>query len=68
LIHKIEELTGASAPLQFKPGHSADMDVTWANIDKAQLLLNWKPEVTLTDGLQETIRWHEEKWKPTSNQ
>jgi len=68
LIHKIEELTGASATLQFKPGHSADMDVTWANIDKAQLLLNWKPEVTLTDGLQETIRWHEEKWKPTSNQ
>ena len=38
------------------PDGSVASSVTEA-IDKAKKLLNWEPQVTLLEGLKETIRW-----------
>lgn len=58
VISSIEKTLGKKAVIDQKPFHKADMMETWANIDKAQKLLGWKPEVGLEDGLQKTIEWY----------
>ena len=40
------------------PFHSADVDSTWANIEKAKELIDWKPTVNLDDGLKNTVEWY----------
>lgn len=62
LILKIEGLLGKSAILEYKPGHSADMDFTQAAIEKAKRLLKWNPSFTLDDGLNATVAWHKDSW------
>lgn len=55
-INWIEEITGKKAKINYMPSHSADMVETMANIEKANRLLNWYPEVTVYDGLKEIYR------------
>lgn len=51
-IKWIEELTGEKAIINYLPSHSADMQETMANIEKAKRILNWNPEVSIIDGLK----------------
>lgn len=51
-IQWIEEMTGKKARINYLPNHSADMQETMANIEKAKKLLNWHPEVSTVDGLK----------------
>jgi UDP-glucuronate 4-epimerase len=51
-IKWIEELTGEKALINYLPNHSADMQETMANIEKAKRLLNWSPKVNVIDGLR----------------
>jgi len=60
LIAHIEELLNKKARIINKPFHKADMKTTWANIEKAGSLLNWKPETDLKKGLEETVAWYVE--------
>lgn len=55
----IEELTGKKATINYLPIHSADMDFTMANIDKARHLLDWEPQVDTYHGLKETVKERE---------
>jgi len=41
-------------PSRFRP---FDVDTLVCNYDKANRLLNWRPEVSITDGLEKTIEW-----------
>ena len=58
VIERIEELLGKKAKIDKKPLNKADMMETWADIEKADRLLDWKPEVDFLDGLKQTIKWH----------
>ncbi len=58
VIERIEELLGKKAKIDKKPFNKADMMETWADIEKADRLLDWKPEVDFLDGLKQTIKWH----------
>ena len=58
LISKIEILLKKKALLDQKPFHSADVDSTWANITKAKKILNWKPKISLDEGLKKTVEWY----------
>jgi nucleoside-diphosphate-sugar epimerase len=60
LISKIENLLNKKAELNQKPFHSADVDSTWADISKADQLLNWKPTISLDKGLEKTVEWYYE--------
>lgn len=58
VINKIEEYLGKKAKIQNKPFHIADIKETWADIDKAGKLLNWKPTVDLDEGLKRSVDWY----------
>ena len=58
LIEKLENLLGKKAKIENKPFHKADVKSTWANIDKADKMLDWRPTVSLDDGLEACVRWY----------
>lgn len=58
MIRLLEEQLGKTADIEFLPRDASDMESTWANIDKAGTLLDWKPEVTLEDGLAACVTWY----------
>jgi nucleoside-diphosphate-sugar epimerase len=60
LISLIEEDLGKKALIDQKPFHKADMMETWADISKAESMLDWAPEVSLEDGVTNCIRWYKE--------
>ncbi len=60
IIGTIEEEVDKTAIIERKPFHKADMMETWADIEKAKRLLDWRPEVGLVEGLKETVKWHSE--------
>jgi nucleoside-diphosphate-sugar epimerase len=60
LVHLIEELTGQTAKIEYRPWHPADMAQTWADITKARKTLEWAPQTNLRDGMQRLVNWYEE--------
>ena len=67
IIEKLEQLLGKKALVETKPFHKADIKTTWADISKADQILNWRPEVSLDDGLAQCVAWHQEN-KPWSSE
>ena len=59
-IRLIEELVGRKAILTHQPFHPADVRATWANIQKAEQLLGWRPEVTFRQGITALVEWYKE--------
>jgi UDP-glucuronate 4-epimerase len=58
IIQRLEKLIGKSAQLVHRPIHLADVQATWANITKAESLLNWRPQTTLEQGLAASVQWY----------
>jgi len=58
IIQKIEKFLGKKANIEYLPFHKADMKETWADIEKAGKLLDWKPEVDIDEGLKRTVDWY----------
>lgn len=59
-IELIEELVGKKAILSHLPFHRADVRATWANIEKAEQLLGWRPEVTFRQGITTLVEWYQD--------
>lgn len=59
-IRLIEELVGKKAELSHQPFHPADVRATWANIQKAEQLLEWRPQVTFREGITALVEWYQE--------
>lgn len=55
-IEWIEEISGKKAAINYLSRHSADMESTMANIDKARQLLGWEPTVDTYEGLKEMLK------------
>ena len=64
LIKILEGVIGRKAKVEFRPAHPADMLANWANVEKAENLLGWHPEVSLTDGIRKLVDWYndEREW------
>ena len=60
LIEMLEERLNKKAIIERLPFHKADMQSTSADIGKAQDLLGWKPQVSLEDGLDASVRWYQD--------
>ena len=58
VIEMIEQELGKKALINNKPFHIADVNSTWANIDKAKRLLDWSPQVGLEEGIKKSIQWY----------
>jgi len=57
LAEKVISVTGSSSKLVFKPLPQDDPRQRQPDLSRAKSLLNWEPEVTLDDGLKETIAY-----------
>lgn len=58
VIEQIAELVGRRPVIQYAPAHPADVLATWANVEKAGRILDWKPQVPLEEGLRRTAEWY----------
>lgn len=56
-IRLIEKFVGKKAKIEYRPRHPADVLATWANIDKAERLLGWRPQVMIQEGIERLVAW-----------
>lgn len=59
LAKMIKKLTNSPSEIVFQPLPKDDPRRRCPDITKAKKLLNWKPRVSLEEGLRKTIAWHE---------
>jgi len=58
LIDNIEKATGKKAKIKQLPMQSGDVDITYANIDKAKKLLGYKPNYSFNEGINKFVNWY----------
>ena len=58
IVKMLEDEIGKKALVEYGPRASADIQATWANIDRARRLLDWQPKVSIEEGLSRTVRWY----------
>ena len=57
LVSCIEEVTGKKATIDAQPEQAGDVPHTFADVAKAQRLLNYNPQTNLKDGVQAFYEW-----------
>jgi len=58
LIGLVEREAGKKGKIERHPMHSADVMATWADVSKARRLLDWRPEVSLEEGVALLSAWY----------
>ncbi len=58
MISLVEHYLGKKARVRKESFQKADMMATWADIGKAKRLLDWEPEVPLSEGIGKTVDWY----------
>lgn len=64
LAEWIRNLTGSRSPITFVPRPIGDPTVRQPDITLACSVLGWSPEVSIEDGLKQTITWLSERTTP----
>jgi len=57
LLTAFEDIIGTTAKVKSRPSHTASVEVTYANVDKAKKLLDWEPKMPLREGLTRLVAW-----------
>jgi nucleoside-diphosphate-sugar epimerase len=57
-ISLVEQAIGRNARIVYSALHPSDVPATWANIDKASRLLNWRPQIEFSAGVERLVRWY----------
>ncbi len=57
LVHTLEEIIGTSANIQWLEMQEGDVDRTFADIQKAERLLQYTPNTSLKEGLTRFVDW-----------
>lgn len=57
LIDLLETVLGKKAIIEFQPMQDGDVNLTFANIDKAKDKLNYQPKVDMKSGLTHFVNW-----------
>ena len=60
-ISTIESTLGKKAIIEQQPMQPGDVDITFANIGKAQKLLGYQPTTSIEEGLKEFVSWIKQK-------
>lgn len=53
----VKEMTGSSSEIIYVPARPEDISRRQPDITKAKTILGYEPQVTLTEGLERTIKW-----------
>jgi len=70
MIRAIEQATGKKANIKRLPMQAGDVDITYANIDKAKSLFGYNPQYSFEEGVKNFVRWYkkiQERKTPESN-
>ncbi|WP_294610808.1 UDP-glucose 4-epimerase GalE [uncultured Gilliamella sp.] len=59
LIKAFEKASGKSLNWHFAPRRVGDLPAFWADVNKAQQILNWKTKLSLDDMVTDSWRWQE---------
>jgi nucleoside-diphosphate-sugar epimerase len=59
-IALVERCTGKKAMIENVPRHPADVEATWANIEKARERLEWEPRTSFEQGVGNLVEWYNE--------
>jgi UDP-glucuronate 4-epimerase len=57
LLAVFEKVIGTKARVRERASHSASVESTYADIDKAKRLLGWKPQVPIEKGVENLVAW-----------
>ena len=57
LIEVIENATGKTARIEWKPNQPGDVPLTFADISHAQKLLDYAPQTKIEDGVRQVVQW-----------
>jgi len=60
VIKLFEKAFGKEARIELKPGEPADMQETSAEITEAMRDLDWRPKVTVEEGVPKFVKWFKE--------
>jgi UDP-glucuronate 4-epimerase len=60
IICLIENNLGIKANKKYIPMQPGDLSETWANIEKAKKLLNYRPKITIDEGINRFIDWYKQ--------
>ena len=58
LISIIEAKLGKKAEINFLPGKSWDVPITFADVSKAKRLIGFEPVVSLEEGIERYVKWY----------
>ncbi len=61
LAHKVNEITGNTAGIVYRPLPRDDPKRRCPDISRARRLLGWEPKVDLEEGLRRTIEWFKQR-------
>lgn len=59
LVERIYNLLNKKKDINYEPMQEGDVDLTWADISKAQSLLGYNPVTSVEVGLRNFLQWHE---------
>jgi UDP-glucuronate 4-epimerase len=62
LISAIAKAAGAEPKLQYEDMKPGDVNITYANIEKAGKILGYRPATSLEDGLKNFVHWYKTKY------
>jgi UDP-glucuronate 4-epimerase len=57
LVRLIEAELGRQAVIDYRPAFEGDMPVTCADLTKARRLLDYRPQVSIAEGVRDFVRW-----------
>lgn len=66
LVSLLEKIIGKESRKRYSPRRKGDVENTWACIDRARKILNYRPKVTIEEGLKKYVKWYLEN-VPFSN-
>mgnify|MGYP001314293753 CR=1 FL=1 len=61
-IEIIENVTGVLAIQKMEPMAKGDVLITYANISKANRLIDYNPQVTLEEGIRKFVKWYKNEY------
>jgi UDP-glucuronate 4-epimerase len=61
LVITLEKALGKKAKIEKLPPQLGDVSVTYADISKAERMLDYKPKVSFEEGVKEFVKWYKSK-------
>lgn len=60
MVSTIEDALGKKAQLEYQPMQPGDVKITYADISKAKLLLNYQPHTDFKTGIEAFVKWYKD--------